>query len=160
PLPGWIGSLPLVGAKLATRWQDLRDSRPEDLAAQLAPYGQRAVLWFVAQVGSVGLLLLQFLLTVIIAAILYSSGGTVMRGADRFARRLAGPQGVNAVHLAVNAIRGVALGVVVTAIVQSTAAGIGIAIAGVPLATILTAVIFMFCVAQLGPGLVLIPSVI
>ena len=77
------------------------------------------VLWFVGQVGSIGLLLVQFLLTVIIAAILYANGETAARGADRFARRLAGPQGENAVHLAAQAIRGVALGVVVTAILQS-----------------------------------------
>ncbi len=112
------------------------------------------------QVGSIGLLLVQFLLTVVIAAILYANGEAVARGADLFARRLAGPQGENAVHLAGQAIRGVALGVVVTAILQSTAAGIGLAVVGVPFAAILTAVIFMLCIAQIGPGLVLIPAVI
>jgi len=53
----------------------------------------------------------------------------------------------------------VALGVVVTAIVQSTAAGIGLAVSGVPYVTVLTAVIFMLCIAQLGPVLVLAPAV-
>jgi len=64
------------------------------------------------------------------------------------------------VHLAGQAIRGVALGVVVTAILQSTASGVGLAVVGVPFASILTAVIFMLCVAQVGPGLVLIGAVI
>jgi len=82
------------------------------------------------------------------------------RGADHFARRLAGPQGENAVHLAGQAIRGVALGVVVTAILQSTATGIGLVLVSVPFAAILTAVVFILCVAQIGPGLVLIPAVI
>ena len=111
----------MVGAKLAARWQQLAAAGPEELAARLAPYAQTLVLWFVGQVGSIGLLLVQFLLTVIIAAILYANGETAARGADRFARRLAGPQGENAVHLAAQAIRGVALGVVVTAILQSAA---------------------------------------
>jgi len=53
----------------------------------------------------------------------------------------------------------VALGVVVTAIVQSAAAGIGLAVSGVPYVTVLTAVIFMLCIAQLGPVLVLAPAV-
>jgi predicted PurR-regulated permease PerM len=53
----------------------------------------------------------------------------------------------------------VALGVVVTAIVQSTAAGIGLAVSGIPYVTVLTAVIFMLCIAQLGPILVLAPAV-
>lgn len=159
PLPAWVEALPLVGTRLAARWQQLAAARPEELSARFAPYGQKLVLWFVSQVGGIGLLFLQFLLTVIIAAILYTNGETAARGADRFARRLAGAQGENAVHLAAQAIRGVALGVVVTAILQSTAAGIGVAVVGVPFATILTAVIFMLCVAQVGPALILIPSV-
>lgn len=159
PLPPWVESLPVIGAKLAARWQKLMAARPEELFARIAPYGQKLILWFVGQVGGVGLLFVQFLLTVIIAAILYANGETVARGADRFARRLAGAQGENAVHLAAQAIRGVALGVVVTAILQSTAAGIGVGIVGLPFATILTVVMFMLCVAQVGPALILIPSV-
>jgi predicted PurR-regulated permease PerM len=158
--PAWLAALPLVGPKLAARWQQLAASAPEDLAARLAPYARAFVLWFVGQVGSIGLLLLQFLLTVIIAAILYTNGATAAEAADRFARRLAGARGENAVHLAAQAIRGVALGVIVTAILQSGLAGIGLAVAGVPFATILTALMFMLCVAQVGPGLVLIPVVI
>ena len=106
-------------------------------------------------------MLVNFLLTMIIAAMLYAHGEAAARGADRFARRLAGPHGANAVHLAGQANRGVALGVVVTAILQqSTAAGIGLVMVSVPFAAMLTAVSFMLCVAQVGPGLVLIPAVI
>lgn len=158
--PAWVGALPVVGSKLAAFWQQLAAAGPGELSAHLSPLARKLVLWFVSNIGSVGLLLVQFLLTVIIAAILYANGETAARGADRFARRLAGPQGENAVHLAGQAIRGVALGVVVTAILQSAAAGIGLVIVGVPFAAILTAVIFMLCVAQVGPGLVLIPAVI
>jgi predicted PurR-regulated permease PerM len=158
--PGWLEGLPVIGAKLAARWHQLAAAGPEEVTARLAPFVQKLVLWFVGQVGSLGLLILQFLLTVIIAAILYANGETAARGARRFAGRLAGPQGENAVHLAAQAIRGVALGVVVTAILQSGFAGIGLAIVGVPFAVILTAAMFMLCVAQVGPGLVLIPAVI
>jgi predicted PurR-regulated permease PerM len=130
------------------------------LAARLAPYAETLVLWFVGQIGSIGVLFVEFLLTVIIAAILYANGETAAGAADRFARRLAGARGENAAHLAAQAIRSVALGVVVTAILQSAAAGAGLAIVGVPFATLLTALMFILCVAQVGPGLVLIPAVI
>ena len=53
-----------------------------------------------------------------------------------------------------------ALGVGITALVQSLLGGIGLAIAGVPFATILTALMFMLCIAQLGPTLVLAPAVV
>jgi predicted PurR-regulated permease PerM len=158
--PAWVQALPVVGARLAGRWQQLAAASPEEVAARISPYARTFALWLVGQVGSIGLLLVQFLLTVIIAAILYAKGEAAARGADHLARRLAGPQGTNAVHLAGQAIRGVALGVVVTAVLQTTAAGIGLVIVGVPFAGILTAVIFMLCVAQFGPGLMLIPAVI
>jgi predicted PurR-regulated permease PerM len=158
--PGWIEGVPLIGARLTAGWQQAAAAGPEEVATRLAPFLQKLALWFVGQVGSLGLLVLQFLLTVIIAAILYANGETAAHGADRFARRLAGPQGENAVHLAGQAIRGVALGVVVTAILQSGCAGLGLAIVRVPFATILTAATFILCVAQMGPGLVLIPVVV
>jgi predicted PurR-regulated permease PerM len=38
--------------------------------------------------------------------------------------------------------------------------GLGLALAGVPFAAVLTAVMFMLCIAQLGPLPVLVPAVI
>ena len=78
----------------------------------------------------------------------------------RFGRRLGGERGEMAVHLAGQAIRGVALGVVVTALAQSMLGGIGLAVVGVPFATVLTALMFMLCLAQIGPASVLIPAVV
>jgi len=72
---------------------------------------------------------------------------------------LAGDRGETAVRLAAQAIHGVAMGVLLTAVVQSAVAGIGLAVCGIPFPIILTAVIFILCVAQIGPGLVLIPTV-
>jgi len=64
------------------------------------------------------------------------------------------------VVLAGQAIRGVALGVGVTAVVQSALGGIGLAIVGIPFAGLLTAVMLLLCIAQLGPGLVLFSAVV
>jgi predicted PurR-regulated permease PerM len=159
--PVWVEGLPVVGARLTVRWQQLAATGPdEQVVARMGGHARAFALWCAGRVGGIGLLLAQFLLTVIITAILYANGEAAARGAGHFARRLAGRQGENALHLAGQAIRGVALGVVVTAIVQSAAAGLGLAIFGVPFAALLTAVIFMLCVAQLGPALVLIPAVI
>jgi predicted PurR-regulated permease PerM len=98
-------------------------------------------------------------LTLVIAAILYTTGETAASGVRRFARRLAGDRGDDSVVLAGQAIRAVALGVVGTALVQSVAAGIGLAVVGIPYAAVLTAIILVLCIAQLGPLLVLAPVV-
>ena len=158
--PGWLENIPLVGGQLADGWRQLEALGGDQIAAHAAPYAQKLVLWFVGQIGGVGLLLLQFLLTAIIAAMLYANGEAFADTADRFARRLAGGEGEKAVHLAAMAVRAVALGVVGTAILQALFVGIGLVVAGVPLAAILTVVTFVLAVAQIGAIPVLIPAVI
>lgn len=157
--PGWVEQVPFIGERVAKEWQQLAATPSADLVARATPYARQAVRWFAARAGGFGLMMLQFLLIVIITAILYSMGETAARGVRRFARRLADDRGESSVILAGQAIRAVALGVVVTAIVQSSFAGIGLVVAGVPYAAVLTAIAFILCIAQLGPLLVLAPAV-
>jgi len=159
PPPEGLGKIPAVGGRLVEQWQELAAAGREGLAPRLAPYAGKFVGWFVAQAGSLGMLFVEFLLTVLLAAILYSGGETAADGVRRFARRLAGAQGEGAAVLAARAIRGVALGVVVTALVQTILGGIGLAVAGVPFTSVLTAVIFILSIVQVGPLPVLLPAV-
>jgi GTP-binding protein len=99
-------------------------------------------------------------LTVFIAAIFYMCGEGAAEWFKLFARRIAGTHGEESLILAASAIRAVALGVVGTAIIQAILGGLGLVITGIPAAGILTALIFMFCLAQVGPVPVLIPAVI
>jgi predicted PurR-regulated permease PerM len=160
PPPEFIGRIPFVGEQIVNAWQQAVAAGAEGLIARLAPYANEIVRWFVSEIGGLGFLIMQFLLTVVLAAVMYASGEAGGRTVRRFGRRLAGERGDNAVVLAGQAIRAVALGVGVTAIAQSVAGGIALAIAGVPFAGLLTAVMFMLCIAQLGPTLVLVPAVI
>jgi len=156
--PGWLERLPLVGGGLADQWR-LAVADPEGLSARLAPYASGLATWLLTQAGSLGKLLAQFLLTVIIAALLYAGGEGAAAESLRFARRLSGSYGERTALLAAQAIRAVALGVVVTALVQSALGGIGLAVAGVPYPVPLTVVMFVLGVAQVGVGPVLLPAV-
>jgi predicted PurR-regulated permease PerM len=158
--PDWVSNLPLVGGKIAERWLEFASLSPEERTAPLLPYAQAAAQWFMAQAGGIGLTVLYFLLTVIIATILYAKGPVAREGLLAFSRRLAGQQGEEVAILAAKAVRGVVLGVVVTAFAQATIGSIGLFITGVPAATLLTAVMLILCLAQLGPALVLLPSTI
>jgi len=159
-LPGWLKALPFVGPKVEAKWLELSSMEPGALSAQLAPYGREAFRWVVDRVGNVGGTVVQFLLTVIISAVLFSSGEAAATGVRRFFRRLAGDRGEGAVELAGKAVRAVALGVVVTALVQTALAGVGLAVAGIPHAGLLTAIVLILCIAQLGPLLVMAGAVI
>jgi predicted PurR-regulated permease PerM len=160
PPPDWLGGLPLVGDAATKAWEHLGTVELGGLASRVAPYAGDATKWFIAQAGGVGGMLVHFFLTVVVAAILYATGERAAASIRRFAHRLAGERGENSIRLAAQAIRGVALGVIVTALIQSGLGGIGLAIAGVPFATVLTAVMFMLCIAQLGPALVLLPAIV
>ncbi|MFN0242761.1 MAG: AI-2E family transporter YdiK [Planctomycetota bacterium] len=156
--PAWVERIPAVGGKLAAAWREL--ASVSDLGTRIAPYAGELASWFLSQLGSFGAIVLQFLLTVGIAALLYANGEAIAAGVLRFARRLGGERAVGAVILAAQSIRGVALGVVVTAILQSVMGGLGLAIVGVPYAAVLTAVMFMLAVAQIGAVPVLACAVI
>jgi predicted PurR-regulated permease PerM len=160
PPPAWLDDVPLIGPKAAEAWLKIGDAGSQELLQRLRPYAAMVAQWFVAAVGSFGMVLIQFLLTVAISTIMFAKGESAATMVLRFAKRLAGERGIQSAHLAAQAIRGVALGVVVTALVQAAIGGIGLVVAGVPFAPILCALMFMLCIAQVGPGLVLIPAVI
>ncbi|PKO85738.1 MAG: hypothetical protein CVU18_18590 [Betaproteobacteria bacterium HGW-Betaproteobacteria-12] len=159
PPPAWLAGLPLIGERLAALWQQFAAGGAPGLVAKLTPYAADTGKWALAQVGGLGGMLIQFLLIVTIAAILYAGGEGGARLCRRFGRRLAGERGENSVILAAQAIRGVALGVGGTALVQTVLGGLGLAVAGVPFAALLSAVMLLLCIAQVGPGLILFPAV-
>ena len=159
PLPDWVERIPLAGPAMAGAWRDLA-GHADALAPQLTPYLAGATRWLLSKVGSLGTFIIQFILTIIIAGVLYASGETAARGVRRFLRRLGGERGENAGILAARAARAVAIGVVVTAVAQTAIAGAGLALAGTPGAGMLTAVVFVLCIAQLGPLLVVGPATI
>ena len=158
--PDWLSRVPLIGEKIAVQWANLASAGRDEIAAHVAPYAVDAGKWLASAFGSAGMLTLQFLLTVIVAGVMYANGEAVRDTAIRFGRRLAGARGEEVVLLAGGAIRGVALGVVVTALAQTVLAGLGLAVAGVPFAGLLTGVILLLCIAQIGPIIVLAPAVV
>ena len=148
--PDWVEHIPLIGHKTVSAWRQYASSGPEELARYASPYARVAAGWSLAQLGNLGAVTGEFILTVLIAAVLFARGESAVAGVRRFGRRLAGPRGEQAVNLAGQAIRGVALGVVVVALGQAALGGIGLWAAGVPFAVLLTAVMFLGGVIQVG----------
>ena len=158
--PQTIEDLPVIGEKIGAVWRDIAGEGWLGLITKVQPYVGRVAQWMATEAGSIGMLLIQFLVTIVITAVLYANGEGAASSVLRFGRRLAGERGEESVRLAGQAIRGVALGVVVTALVQSILGGLGLAMAGVPFAAVLTLTMLMLCLAQIGPLVVLVPAVI
>jgi len=160
PPPEWLGRVPVFGAQVAQQWGGISHLGMHEIAPDVAPYTGRVTAWFIAALGGLGSAVLQLLLTILIAPVMYVRGEQAAAFARLFAHRLAGDRGVQAARLAAAAIRGVALGVVVSSLIESAIGGLALSISSVPFAAVLTAVMFMACVTQIGPGLVLIPVVV
>jgi len=158
--PDWVARVPLFGTRIAEAWTAVAAAGIADLFGRLEPMLREAAKWLPGAFGSLGVLAIEFLLTVLIAGIMFAKGETARDAMIRFGRRLAGDRGQEVVLLAGQAIRAVALGVVVTALVQTTLAGIGLGVAGIPFAAVLTAAILILCIAQIGPLIVLLPATI
>jgi predicted PurR-regulated permease PerM len=157
--PDWLAALPFVGPRVVEWWQRATAAGAQELATRILPYAGIVVTWLAAQLGGFGVLLLQFLLTVVLAAAMYANGERAASRLVRFGRRLAGSGGETSVYLAGQTIRAVALGVVVTALAQTAVGGVGLLIAGVPFAALFSGIMFIFAIAQIGVIPVLAPAV-
>lgn len=156
----WLRDIPLVGRKLYSAYHHLLNGGGSAILAQIQPYIGRTTGFFFAQAGHFGRFMMHLGLMLLFSVLLYWRGEQVGHGIRHFAFRLASRRGDAAVLLAGQAIRAVALGVVVTALVQALLGGIGLAISGIPYATILTVLMILSCLVQLGPLVVLVPAII
>ncbi|UDG81116.1 Putative transport protein YdiK [Candidatus Hartigia pinicola] len=156
----WLNSIPLIGEKSYYAWHKLIASGGNALLAKVQPYFGQAVAWCIAQAINAGRFMFHLMLMLLFSGLLYLKGEFVILGIRHFAVRLAGIRGDAAVILAAQSIRAVALGVVVTALIQAILGGIGLALSGLHYPAILTILLFICCVAQLGPLLIMASSVI
>ena len=160
PPPPWAVQLPFIGAALTAAWADASATGFDGLVRYLVPYAGGFTAWLFAEIGSAGYLIIQLLLIPVFAAFMYQYGERYASTLLRFASRLGGKQGEALIILAGQAIRGVALGVGLTAVVQAALGGVGLALAAVPFTELLTVVLLVLCLAQIGMLVVLIPAAI
>ena len=157
--PTWVEGVPVIGARVTAEWRIYAAATPEELADKAAPYVRPVLGWVADRAGTFGTFLLHLALTLLLCAVLFVTGETAARGVRRFARRLHGEAGDNAVLLAAGSIRAVAIGIVGTAIVQTALGALGLLVAGVPYVAVFAAVMFVFCIAQIGPTLPLLAAI-
>ena len=115
--------------------------------------------WAVSVTGGIGMTMVNILLIVLLVAILYSQGEIAAKGALAFGFRLGGERGMEVMTLAAQAVRSVALGVVVTALVQSILAGLAPVDLRHSESGVFAALIFLLGIAQLGPLPIMVPAI-
>jgi predicted PurR-regulated permease PerM len=157
--PATIKSWPLVGDSIYQFW----DLASRNLGAalgmvvpQLKPLGS-AMLVIAAEAGSG---MIKFFLAIIVAGFLFSPGPLLLDAVRRFSRRVASARGEEFVRLAGATIRSVSRGVIGISVLQALLAGVGLLVAGIPGASLITFAVLILGIIQIGPSIILIPLII
>lgn len=159
PLPEKLSALPVLGDRIAELWALATRSLElffTKIGPMLVPAGGRILSMLASLSGSV----LFFIVSIILAGCLFVPGPSLARGAKRFADRIIAPRGAEFVDLAGATIRNVSRGVIGVAVIQGLLTGVLLIAFSVPLAGILTFIALILCIIQIGPALVIIPTII
>lgn len=151
--PDWVAAVPLVGSQLSGLWENVAGGQ-FDLVGALAPYSARLRGALVAVAGGLADSLLQLVLALAVATMLWIHGRELLEVLDDVLRRLGGSAAVAALRAAGGALRGVAYGVVGTAALQGAMMGAGLGLAGVHGAGSYGFVTLLLALSQIGSPLI------
>lgn len=157
--PNWIAEVPLIGRGIFERWQRVA-SDGATLSGELQPYVGRAASWTLGLGASIGVSLLELLLSLLIAFFLYRDGRSAAARLKALTERLAGARAEALLAVAKSTIKGVVYGILGTNLVQGVLAGFGFWLSGVPGAFLLGLISFFLTTIPAAPGLVWLPAVL
>jgi predicted PurR-regulated permease PerM len=160
PAPGeGVKEWPLVGDRIYGAWSSAHDDLPalvQSLQPKIGDLARKAL----SVVAGIGLGVIQFLASLIVAGILMAHGEAGARTSRAiFSRLVGGGRAASFQTLSTATIRGVAQGVIGIAFVQAILVGLVLLVAGVPWAGVLAAITLVLSIAQVPAILVIIPVI-
>lgn len=159
PPPEAVKAWPLVGEKAYEIWYEASTNLKSLLittAPELKPLASTAL----SVAGNAGLNLLKFITATVISGFLFIPGPALVEKAKSIARLVATERGEDFVALAGATIRNVSRGVIGVSSVQALLAGIGLLVAGIPAAGLLSFLVLFLGIIQVGPSIILLPLII
>lgn len=159
--PPWesVKQWPVIGQQIYDFWllaSINARSALTPLLPQLQPLGEKLI----EAVSSAGVGTVKFLMSVIVMGFLFLSAPTLVAAAESLALKIDKAHGVSFVELGGATIRAVSRGVIGISMLQAILAGLGMFLAGVPGASLLTLCILILGILQVGPALVSVPVVL
>jgi predicted PurR-regulated permease PerM len=157
--PAGLGDWPIVGQPLHEFWSKA-STNLEAAFHQLAPYLKPVAGYLLAFAGGLGIGMLKFLLSVVLAGFLFPSGRRLVAATKGFLSHVVAPRSEDFLALAGATIRSISQGVIGIAIFQALLIGLGLKLAGVPHASVLSFAVLIFGILQIGSLIVLLPVII
>jgi predicted PurR-regulated permease PerM len=155
-----IRDWPIVGKKIHDLWSRAHTDLPgliQSMQPKIVELAKKAL----AIVASIGVGMLKFLASFVIAGILMAYGDAGARGSRAIFERIIGRgRGETFARLSTSTIRAVAQGVVGIAFVQAILIGLALLVADVPWAGVLAAITLVLSIAQVPALIVILPAIV
>jgi predicted PurR-regulated permease PerM len=159
PPPPNVRNWPVVGDSVYEIWY-LASSNLKEALIQIGPQLKSVSGTVLGYAGSAGISMLQFLAAIFISGFLLYAGRPLVRSARSIIRRIAIRRGDEFADLAGATIRNLARGVIGISLLQALLAGIGLIIAGAPAPGLLSFLVLVFGIIQVGATPVLGPMIV
>ncbi|MFL5280428.1 MAG: AI-2E family transporter, partial [Rhodopila sp.] len=150
--PAWFASVPLFGTRLERVWDEVARAGG-NVRAVLEPYSATVQEVLLTAAQALADSVLQVVLSLVVATMLWMTGDRLAAELRDIFRRLGGTTAEETLDAVAGAVRGVALGVIGTAMIQAAVLAIGLAVAGVPGATTLGFIGLLLAISQVGAPL-------
>jgi len=158
PPPAGVETWPLVGIPLKNAWS-LASTNITTALMSFAPQIKAIVPSLLSASAGIGLTVLQFALSIIVAGAILANSRGAAGAAHSLANSIFGDNGPEFEQLVGSTIRSVTIGILGVALIQSVLAALGFVVAGLPGAGLWAVVFLVAALLQVGT-VVLIPAVI
>lgn len=158
-LPNFVPNLPLVGETIASYWLTLQDNFFDvikNFKTELRTLSTTLLKTFT----NIGLNLLEITVAAILCSFILVYSNSLVTLFKKTFIRLNNEKGAEIFNLVGMTIQNIAIGVIGVASVQAIIASIGFIIIGIPAPGILALLVLFFSSIQIGPGVVIIPTII
>jgi len=158
PPPAGLEKVPVFGHRLADFWI-LCSTNVSEAVTRLSPQLQKYTPRLLSATAGIGGVVLQFLISIVLAGVFLATSEGNSRFADRLFARIFGQQGPEFKELVNATIRSVTNGILGVAVIQTLFASLGFWFAGLPGAGLWAVMFLIAAILQVG-ALVLIPAVL
>ena len=159
PPPAGVDDWPVLGKQIDEAWT-LAANNLDDAVLRYGSAVLPAGGTVLGKVAALGVDVLKFIASVVIAGFLFLPGPRLAAGGRAFANRLIAPRGAHFVDLAGATIRIVSRGVIGVALLQALLAGVILYLAGIPGAGLIAFGVLLLCIVQIGAAPVLLPVLV
>jgi predicted PurR-regulated permease PerM len=155
-----VNEWPLIGEQLYNFWSLASHNLPElfeKYSGQHSEQVKELVRWLLETLTGLGLTILQFMVSLVIAGVLLAKADLGANTTRKFAKRLVGDNAEEFVSLTSGTIRSVVQGILGIALIQALASAILLIIFNVPVPGLWALFVLIMAIVQLPPLLILGP---